>query len=105
MYDGGGSMEKDFYRIQIYGYPFLIIGDEKCSKYKVFYETIYHDEHGRSFSKIKKIKTYNSVGDMESDFNGFLDFIEYEEEERINDGNGYEEFESTAPNDKGRLDR
>ena len=74
-------MKEDGFRIVIQKAPFPVTFDnEKCSKYKVFWEQIFTDDIGRRYSKIKKVCTYNSVAEMEADVLGFLCFIEYEEE-------------------------
>ena len=74
-------MKSEGYRIRIETAPFsATFPEEKYSKYKVFFEQIYCDDIGRKYSRIKKINTYNSIYDMEADLDGFLCFIEYEEE-------------------------
>ena len=78
---GAVSMTEEGYRITIQKAPFPITFEhEKCSKYKVFWEQIFHDDIGRRYSRIKRICTYNSIEEMEADVAGFLCFIEYEEE-------------------------
>ena len=74
------EMTFDYYRIRICPAPFIKIGNEQYSKYKVFFECVYHDSSGRLFAQIKKITTYNSIEDMESDFDGFLNYTIYENE-------------------------
>lgn len=77
-------MTEEGYRITIQKAPFPVTFEhENCSKYKVFWEQIFHDDIGRRYSRIKRICTYNSIEEMEADVAGFLCFIEYEEE-RLN---------------------
>lgn len=70
----------DYSRIKIYPAPFMMIGNEQYTKYKVFYEMVYHDHIGRSYAQIKKVCTYDSIEDMEADFAGFIAFMEYQDE-------------------------
>ena len=91
-------MGKKYYRIRKSGYSFLIVCDTKHSECKVFSELTYINEFGKRFGKIKKFMSYNSIEDMQSDFGGFLDFIEYVEGEEIDDGNV--QFEITAPDEQ-----
>lgn len=74
-------MKEDYYRIRICKAPFdVIMPGEQYFKYKVFWEGIYRDEFGRAFSKIWQCKCYNSLEDMEADFEGYIQFIEYDDE-------------------------
>ena len=74
-------MKEEFYRIRIYKAPFPVtFKGEECSRFKVFWEGVYKDALGRQFSRIWHCKTYNSIEDMEADFGGFMQFIEYAEE-------------------------
>lgn len=74
-------MKEEGFRIAIQKAPFSVTFDnEKCCKYKVFWEQIYTDDIGRRYSKIKKVCAYNSVEEMEADVMEFLCFIEYMEE-------------------------
>ena len=74
-------MKEAFYRLRIYKAPFPItLKGEECSRYKVFWEGVYKDSLGRQFSKIWQCKCYNSIEDMEADFGGYIQFIEYADE-------------------------
>lgn len=91
-------MNQRAYRIKRAGYSFLIVCDVKFSKYKVFSEYTYVNEFGKRFGKIRKLMMYDSIEDMQSDFGGFLDYIEFVEGEEIYDGD--RRNEATAPDDK-----
>ena len=72
-------MEREYYRLKIYKDNFVRLGNE-VGRYKVFYEAIYTDDVGRRYSKIKKVMTYPSLQDAFEDVEGYLAFIEYEDE-------------------------
>lgn len=74
------EMTYEYSRIKIYPAPFATVGNETFTKYKVFYETVYHDYLGRRYAQIKKVCTYDNIEDMEADFAGFLAFVEYQNE-------------------------
>lgn len=72
-------MEKEYYRLKIYKDNFIRLGSE-VGRYKIYYEAVYHDDIGRRYSKIKKVMTYSSLQDAFEDIDGYLAFIEYEDE-------------------------
>lgn len=91
------------YRLQKDKYSFIIKVDEKCSKFKVYYEYVYKNDIGRRFGRIMKFRTYDSYEDMQADFGGFLDFIQYDEEAELDEDDRYFRIETTTRNDKGRF--
>lgn len=92
--------------VKVKDYPLIVVKDEKCTMYRVYYAAYYYDELGRKYRKVRKIQTYNSIEDMEADFNGFINFIEYEESEAVRDDeNRLEQSKAAASNEQSGFDR
>ena len=92
--------------MKVKDYPLIVVKDEKCTMYRVYYASYYYDELGRKYRKVRKIQTYNSIEDMEADFNGFINFIEYEESEAVRDDEyRLEQSKAATSNEQRGFDR